>query len=274
MNFKRFFFESAHHILFAALIIVSLFLISVSSSPKSDHPKTFFFGVFAALNSAFSSILAPAIPEESVEQLRARDAELMLRNSLLRKYGLENERLKQLLAFKKGSDLNLLSAEIIAKDVSPNKSFVVIDRGLSDSVKPGMNVITDKGLLGIVATCGKDYSKVRTLMNGRSKVAVEIERTGLNGILAWDGLNLHIENIPSNYDILIGDRVVTSPVSFRFVYNIPVGIVTRKNLSVSGLLSEVIVKPFVDFRKVKFCFVVKNSSDKLNELSRGEELEK
>ncbi len=274
MNFKRFFFDSLHHILLVVLLIVSLLLISVSSSQKSNYPKTFFFGVFAVINSAVSSLFVPEISDESISDLRERDAELMLHNSVLRKYGLENEELKRLLNFKEGSKFNLLSAEIIAKDISPNKSFVIINRGISDSVKSGMNVITEKGLLGIVTFAGKDYSKVRTLLNGSSKVAVEIERTGLNGILAWDGVNLHIENIPSNYDILIGDRVVTSPISFRFSGRIPVGIVAEKTLSVSGLLTDILVKPYVDFRSVRFCFVITNSTDKLNELSQGEEIEK
>ncbi len=267
MWFKRLFANATHHILVIVLLILSLFFISLSSSNKSNPPKTFLFVVYASVNSAFTSLFSPFCSKDEIVKLNRRNAELMLSNSLLRRYGLENEELKNLLRFKRNSKLNLLSAEIIGRNASPEKSFLIINRGLADSVKKGMTVITDSGLLGIVSECTNNYAKIRTLESGKSNIAVIFEKSGVNGILSWNGRNLLVNNIPSNYDIEVGDRVVTSPISLRFTENIPVGIVTKKVKTVSGLLTNLIVRPYVDFWRVKFAFVVLNSSEKLQQLS-------
>jgi rod shape-determining protein MreC len=273
MNLKRFFINTRHHFLLVALLVVSLFLISISDSESSDRPKTYLFGIFASINSVFSSLFVPALKVDNIDELRKRDAELMLQNSLLRKYGLEYRKLQNLLDLKSNSKLKLMAAEIVAKDVSPVKSFFVINRGESDSVRNGATVIDDNGLLGLVVSVDKDYSIVRSIENGKSKITVRIERSGVNGIMNWDGKELIITNISSNYDVKIGDRIVTSPVSLRFTAGIPVGVVTEKIKTVSGLLTNLVVKPFSDFGSARYCFVVTNGTDNLRKISLGEKVE-
>ena len=273
MNLRRFFINTRHHFLLVALLVVSLFLISISNSENSDKPKTYFFGIFASVNSIFSSIFVPTVKVENIDELRKRNAELLLQNSLLRKYGLEYIKLQKLLELKSHTKLNLKAAEIIAKDVSPVKSFFVINRGESDSLYSGATVIDDKGLLGLIVSVDKDYSIVRTIENGKSNITVRIERSGVNGVLSWNGKELVITNISSNYDVKVGDRVVTSPISLRFTAGIPIGVVTKKIKTVSGLLTNIVVKPFSDFGSAVYCFVVTNGTDKLQKISLGETVE-
>ncbi len=273
MELKRFFINTRHHFLLVALLVLSLFLISISDSENSSRPKTYLFGVFASLNSVFSSLFIPAVKVENIDELRKREAELMLRNSLLRKYGLEYRKLQELLELKSNTKLKLMAAEIVAKDISPVKSFFVINRGEVDSVSCGATVIDNKGLLGLVVSVDKDYSIVRSIKNGKSKITVRIERSGVNGVICWDGEELIITNISSNYDVKVGDRVITSPVSLRYTAGIPVGVVTEKIKTVSGLLTNLVVKPFSDFGSARYCFVVLNGTNNLRKISLGEEVE-
>jgi rod shape-determining protein MreC len=65
-----------------------------------------------------------------------------------------------------------------------------------------------------------------------------------------------MKNIPTTADINKGDRVVTSTLSTIFPQAIPIGLVIKKESNISGLLSNVTIKPFVDVPKVKNVFVL------------------
>ena len=88
-------------------------------------------------------------------------------------------------------------------------------------------------------------------------IAVDNQRSGIDGILSWNGQRLIIKHIPTTFDMKIGDRIETSDFSTIFPPSIPVGVIEEKETEVSGLLSNVYVKPFADIQTVEFLFVMK-----------------
>jgi rod shape-determining protein MreC len=54
----------------------------------------------------------------------------------------------------------------------------------------------------------------------------------------------------------IGDRIETSEFSTIFPPSIPIGIIEEKETEVSGLLSNIYVKPYADIRTVEHLFVL------------------
>ena len=65
-----------------------------------------------------------------------------------------------------------------------------------------------------------------------------------------------MKNVPATADINNGDRVVTSVLSTILPPSIPIGLVVNKESNISGLLSDILIKPFVDVSSVKNVFIL------------------
>ena len=250
------------YIVLVLLLILSLILITVNDNSKVKNVRLMSLGVFASITSFVNNLSNFFENTDYIEQLEMRNAELMLENNRLRKYGLENNELNSLLDFKQNSNYSLLTAEIVSRLISKISGYVIISKGTNDGVRNGMPVINDKGLIGIVINAAGNYSSVRLFENSLFKVAVKIERSNVNGVLNWDGKNLLVKNVPTTEDVEVGDRVVISELSSMLPPSIPVGLVVEKESTLSGVLTNLVIKPFVDLgdiRNVMIMLVDSNS---------------
>lgn len=254
---KKLFYEFKEYLVVVILLIISLSVLSLNNKPGIKNFRTFSLGVFAMANSVSSSVTNVVAGDESIEALEMRNAELMLELSRLREAQKENEELKFLLGIKDTTSSPLIPASIISKDINRLQGSYIINIGAKDSVGVGMPVINDKGLVGLITGTTGDFSILRTLINNDLKIAVRDQESNVNGVLNWNGRNLVIKNIPTTYDVEIGDRVVTSQFSTIVPPSIPIGLITQKETTVSGLLSNIIVTPFVDFTGIRNVFVLK-----------------
>ena len=125
-----------------------------------------------------------------------------------REYGLENRELKELLNFKDTTNYELVPGKIISKLVSKTHGNFIVNIGISDSVKAGMPIVNSDGLVGIITDVSEDFSVVRTLGNSELNLAVTNQRSNVNGILSWNGSQLVIKNIPTNFDNETGFRII------------------------------------------------------------------
>ena len=253
-NFKEYF-------LVVTLLIISLSVLSTNEEPEVQRIKSYSFGAFAVFNSVVSDFLSIFSKPGEVEELRKTNADLMLRVNSLREKGLENIRLKKMLGFRDSSVVPLIPAKVISTLISKTQGNFIINSGKRDSIKTGMPVITDQGLVGIVLNVSNDYSLVRTLYNSNFKVAVRNQSSNIDGILSWDGTQLVIKNIPTTYDMKPGDRIISSDFSTIVPPQIPIGLIAKKETSVSGLLSDIVIQPFVELRSVRYVFVMKMFPD-------------
>jgi len=253
-NFKEYF-------LVVALLIISLSVLSTNEKPGVQRIKSYSFGAFAVFNSVVSDFLNIFSKPGEADELRRTNADLMLRVNSLREQGLENIRLRKMLGFRDSSTVPLIPAKVISTLISKTQGNFIINKGRTDSVKAGMPVITDQGLVGIILNVSKNYSLVRTLYNSNFKVAVRNQTTNIDGILSWDGTQLVIKNIPTTYDMKPGDRIISSDFSTIVPPQIPIGLISKRETSVSGLLSDVVITPFVELRSVRYVFVMELTPD-------------
>lgn len=261
-KFLRKFFENfKEYFLVVALLIISLSVLSTNEKPGVQRIKSYSFGAFAVFNSVVSDFLSIFSKPGEADELRKTNADLMLRVNSLREQGLENIRLRKMLGFRDSSTVPLIPAKVISTLISKTQGNFIINKGRTDSVKTGMPVITDQGLVGIVLNVSKNYSLVRTLYNSNFKVAVRNQTTNIDGILSWDGTQLVIKNIPTTYDMKPGDRIISSDFSTIVPPQIPIGLISKRETSVSGLLSDVIITPFVELRSVRYVFVMELTPD-------------
>ena len=244
------------YIVLVFLLLICLILLSLSNKPPVKKVKTFAFGSFAVLTSSFSKIISPFQNSIENNRLRELNARLMLEVNKLREDGVENKELKKMLALKDSSSFPLIPAKVVSKYSSASQGNIIINVGRNEMIKYGMPVINDKGLVGIVINTANDFSIVRTLLNSEQKLAVRDQRSRFDGVLEWNGANLFIKNIPKSYDMEVGDVIETSDFSTKFPPSIPLGIIAGSTTDKTGLLNNILVKPYVDFVRIENVFVI------------------
>ena len=238
------------------LVILSLTLLTQNNNPQVQKVRAIAFGSFASVSSIFYDLFNITQLKNENKILRQINAELMLQLSTLREQGILNRELTGMLGYKDTSSLPLTPATIVSKSLSITQNTITINEGSLRGIKPGMPVISYKGLVGIIQTCSDNFSIARTLKNVDLKLTVKNEKNRLNGIMKWDGEKLMIVDVPKTYDFDIGDRIVTSEMSSIIPVPIPVGIVSKIEEERTGILNLIHVTPFEEVMTVEHVFVL------------------
>ena len=185
--------------------------------------------------------------EEQVRRLTAQ----ALENKQLRQ---ENKTLRAQLDFKRGrKDLKLVSAHVIGKTVSPYARVlsIEIDLGTEDSVREGMPVVTEEGLVGRLQQVAGSYAEVMLVADQRSSVHVKVTSKGVTGTVEGLGLQdaytANLMYLQRAVRPLPGDTVVTSGHDKVFPPGIEVGYIVKSKERQKGLYYELKVAPAVNF---------------------------
>jgi rod shape-determining protein MreC len=254
--FSRAWEEYKEYIILVLLLIISLVTLSLNQKPGVKKVRAIAFGTFASVTSVISDVINTAKYQSENERLREVNAELMLQVNRLREYGILNEELKGLVGLKDTFNYPLIPATIVSKSFTKSQSTITLNVGESNGVKPGMPVINDQGLVGIVHSISEDFAIARTLKNIDLKLTVKDERSRVDGIMKWNGQDLVIVDVPKTYDVEPGDRIITSELSSIVPLPVPIGVVVGLSKVETGIFNEVKVKPFVDFVRVENVFVL------------------
>jgi len=244
------------YIILILLLFISFVSLSLNQNPAIKKVRAIAFGSFAATTSILSDIFNIAKVRSENERLREINAELMLQVNKLREYAVVNENLKKMLDIKDTVKYPLIPALTVSKSFNIAQGTITLNVGEINGVKPGMPVINEKGLVGIVYAISKNYSIARTLKNFDLKLVVKNERSRVDGILKWNGEDLVIVNVPKTYDMEPGDRIICSELSSIVSLPIPVGYVIGLQNVQTGIFNSVKVKPYVDFSRIENVFIV------------------
>lgn len=177
-------------------------------------------------------------------------------NSLNEAY-LENERLRESLAFKQKSSLKLIPARVVARFADSWSSSVIIDKGSSNGIRPGMGVITYLGLVGRIMEVTSSTSKVMLLSDPSLGVSSFIQRSRQEGLVSGTlGNNLIMKYLPEEADMKIGDVVVSSGLNSTYPKGILIGKIIEIGKEFSGLSRYAIIEPVVSFSNIEEILVV------------------
>lgn len=248
-NFKE-------YIILILLLVISFISLSLNQNPAIKKVRAIAFGSFAASTAILSDIVNIAKVKSENERLREINAELMLQINKLREYGVVNETLRKLIGLKDTLKYPLIPALTVSKSFTIAQGTITLNAGSDNGVKPGMPVINEKGLIGIIYATSKDYSIARTLKNFELKLVVKNERSRVDGILKWNGEDLVIVNVPKTYDIEPGDRIVCSELSSIISLPIPIGVVVGLQIVKTGIFNSVKIKPYADFSQTENVFII------------------
>ena len=192
--------------------------------------------------------------DKELEQLQVRMAQLEQAADENAKLKAENERLKKLLNYVD----TLENYEYVTAVVTGNSQGVwfetfTINAGRNKGIEKDMPVVCAEGLVGRVIEVGANWSKVTAIIDPSSEVSVMVERTRDIGVVrgsfsATSDNQLELYFLPSGFDLVPGDKIVTSGMSSIFPKTITVGTVSEvTRRSAEGSQSNAIIEPAVDF---------------------------
>lgn len=212
------------------------------------------------------------------KELQSKVDELTIDNTRLRQEQYELERLRELYKLDENySDYNKIGAHVIANNGSNWFSDFTIDKGSNDGVKVDSNVLAGSGLVGIVTEVGPDYARVRSIIDDSSNVSGMILSTSDTCVvrgdleLAADG-RLRFEKLANNDNkIEVGEQVVTSHVSNRFLQGLFIGYISEIEVDSNNLTRSGYITPAVDFSKLQEVLVITTTKPELTKAKEAGE---
>ena len=191
------------------------------------------------------------------EQLRGRVGDLELENLQYREAIVSSERFQRLSGFRAKREPPMVPANVVAEDLSPWFQAVIIDQGPARGIGPGMPVITDSGVVGVVVGTTPGASKVLLILDPQSRVDVYIKRTRARGsVRGRSQQDCELAYVLREEDVRPGDLVLTSGLAAVYPKGLVVGEVSRVERLPHGLFQHAELQPAVDFRKLEEVFVI------------------
>lgn len=200
--------------------------------------------------------------EAENEKLRQEIDELEYNNKILRKETYELDNLKELYELDNSyADYPKVAAHIISKDSSNWFDLFTIDKGSQDGIQKDMNVIAGAGLVGLVYEVGKNYAKVRSIIDDKSNISGMFLKTNetciVEGSLTTmeDGY-LPVSMIDKEAKVKDGYEVVTSRVSSKFLPGILIGTISDLEVDSTNMTMTAKLEPAVDFSSLNMVLVI------------------
>ena len=152
-------------------------------------------------------------------------------------------------------------ARVIKNSWSQQNNYIIIGKGRQHGIEPDMAVISPDGIVGVVVSTTKNFSKVMPVLHSDSRNSVKVKRTGISGSLVWDGKDYRyaqVLDVPTTHQFDDGDTIVTSGLANDFPEGIPVGYVeSAETLKGSGFY-KVRIRLATDFNKLDHVYVINN----------------
>ena len=204
------------------------------------------------------------------EKLREQVDALTTENNYLQEESYEYERLQELYKLDQNyADYEKTAAHVIGKDSGNWFSNFTIDKGSRDGIAVDMNVLAGSGLVGIVTEVGPTWAKVRSIIDDANNVSGMVLSTSDTCIVSGDLSLMNTGQISfdqmENNDntVSVGDQIVTSYISDKYLQGILIGSVSEINVDSNNLTRSGYITPAVDFRNIQEVLVITTTKSEL-----------
>jgi len=250
------------YLLLAVFIIASITLLNYNNNLQIRAIRSYTVGLIGFVQNTLSIIPNIFELKRDNEVLRQLAVNLSDEVNRLREARVENINLRAMLGLKERAPYKLTSAEIVGKTMHLLRNTITLNIGEEDGVRQDMPIINEIGLVGKIIATSKHYSIGQILYNKDFHATTKIQRTRIDGIIAWEGgENLLLTNIPKTEDVRVGDVVITSEYSKIYPPEIKVGVIASITERPGELFKRVDVVPSVDFSSLEHVFVITSVPD-------------
>lgn len=208
------------------------------------------------------------------ENTRLREEVVVLteENVMLQQDKYELNKLRELFELDaEYSAYEKVGARVISNSSSNWFSTFNIDKGADDGVKVDMNVIAGGGLVGRITAVGPNWSRVTSIISDTSNVGAQTLATAdwmiVTGDLRLmaDGVIRFGSLIDSGNKVKIGDKVVTSDISEKYLPGISIGYVHTIVQDSNNLTKSGYITPVVDFEHLSEVLVIMELKQQVDE---------
>jgi rod shape-determining protein MreC len=193
-------------------------------------------GFFAGIGGYFRAGSQNAALREEVELARIRLAEAEAVKA-------ENRRLRALLDLRADEAKPVATARLVGSTAASGRRLAFLGVGRSDGVKPGMPVVSERGVIGRVLETGRSSARVLLLTDNESVLPV---RRAKGDVVAFaegrgDGLlRVRLVNLGIN-PLKVGDLMVTSGAGGYYRPGVAVAIISK--ITPDGGIARLVAEP-------------------------------
>ncbi len=204
------------------------------------------------------------------KKLREQVDALTTENNYLQEERYEFERLQELYKLDQNyAEYEKTAAHVIGKDAGNWFGTFTIDKGSKDGIEVNMNVLAGSGLVGIVTDVGPTWAKVRSIIDDSSNISAMAISTSdtciVSGDMALMGTGQIAFSQMENNDnvVAVGDQIVTSYISDKYLQGILIGSVSEANVDSNNLTRSGYITPAVDFKNIQEVLVITTTKAEL-----------
>jgi rod shape-determining protein MreC len=195
---------------------------------------------------------------EAAERSRAALAEKAARADAL---AVENAQLRGLLALGSALQPRHQAAEVMFEARDPYSRKLVVDRGLTQGVRPGAPVIEPAGVLGQVTRVYPLSAEVTLLSDRDASIPVLNRRTrqraaAFGGLRGDNGATMELRFLSANADVQVGDLLETNGLDGIYPPGLPVATVSAVERRVEGGFARVQLVPVAPGTGVRHVLVL------------------
>jgi rod shape-determining protein MreC len=197
--------------------------------------------------------------------LKEVNEELMDENTRLK--SLLNEYQKQEIQFKTPllSQINFSykPAYVINNSFNSIDNYLTINKGLVDGIKPGMGIISARGIVGQVKSCSNNFSTAYSVLHGDINVSSMVKKSKTLCTTRWertDYTKASLLFIPQHIPLAKGDTIITSGFNSIFPEGIMIGKVAEVSPFGKNNFQQVSIELSVDFTSISYVYVVQDKN--------------
>ena len=206
------------------------------------------------------------------QELKQQIDELTVQNTQLQQDKYELNYLRELYKLDaQYSGNEKVGARIIARDSGNWFHAFTINKGTDDGLAIDMNVIADGGLVGRIVDIGSNWAKVNAVINDDSNVSGMVLASSDNlmvegslqlmedGVIGFGQLN------DSQNRVEVGDKVVTSNISDKYLPSILIGYISEIEQDANNLTKSGKITPAVDFEHLEEVLVILKTKQQIKD---------
>lgn len=152
---------------------------------------------------------------------------------------------------------DILKTEILLRDVYNFHETVTIKYGQDKSLKKGMAIVAENGLVGIIEKVNKKTSVVKLLTAHDSSISVQIGEN-YGALNSYDQKSQYlIANNFNNYELIMKEEEVYTSGLGLIPQGLYIGKVEHTKDTKENIAQEVFIKSNVDFGNLKYLAIIR-----------------
>ncbi len=152
-------------------------------------------------------------------------------------------------------------ARVINNTYRRSLNYITINAGSDNGVKPGMGVVSSKGVVGQVKSVSSNFATVTSLLHRNLLISSIVKGSSTLCTVQWDGgspREATLKYVPRHIALTVDDEVVTSGFNAVFPAGFAIGKVSEVNLSNNDVFYSAKIALEVDFSSLSNVYLVEN----------------